>query len=108
MDNVTTHVLEAVRQTVSSYATRGYSGGQPSQLFYVENMQDQVFCVVAPFSQKYQRADLVVMARIISDQVVIEADKTSEPLYDALRKAGIPETQIAIAWSQKSQPASTR
>ena len=96
MDGVTTRLAEVVRQTVSSYATRGYSAGQPSRLYYVENLQDQVFSVVAPYNQKYERADLVLMARIVNDKIVIEADKTSKPLFDELRRAGIDESQIVV------------
>lgn len=98
MDRETTHLAEVVRQTVRSYATRGYSGGRPSQLFYVENLEDQVFSIVAPYNRKYERADLVLMARIVNDQIVIDTDKTSKPLYDELRQMGISENQIVLAW----------
>jgi XisI protein len=97
MDSVTTNLAQVVSQTVRSYATRGYSAGQPSRLYYVENVQDQVFSVVAPYNPNYERADLVILARIVKDQIIIEADKTSKPLYDELRRAGIPEGQIVLA-----------
>jgi hypothetical protein len=107
MDGVTFQLTEVLRQIVSSYATRGYSAGQPSQLFYVENARDQVYSVIAPYNRKYERADLVLMARIVNDQIVIEADKTSKPLYDELRHAGIDESQIVVAWKPSPHTAST-
>jgi hypothetical protein len=42
-----------------------------------------------------------MMARIVNDQVIIDLDKTSKPLYDALKRAGIPENKIVIAWKVK-------
>jgi len=100
MDTVTT-LVEPVREIVSSYATHGYSGGQPFRLYYVENQQDQVFSIVAPYDPLYKRADLVLMARIVNNQVIIDIDKTSVPLYDALKRAGIPEDQLIVAWHLK-------
>ncbi len=97
MDTVKT-LVEPVREVVSSYATHGYSGGQPFRLYYVENQQDQVFSIVAPYDPVYKRADLVLMARIVNNQVIIDVDKTSVPLYDELKRAGIPESQISVAW----------
>ncbi|SRR5258708_33608483 len=97
MDTVTT-LIESVREVVSSYATKGYSGGQPFRLYYVENAQDHVFGVVAPYNPVYKRADLVLMAHIVDNQVVIDLDKTSVSLCDELKRAGIPESQIKVAW----------
>ena len=98
MDSVKT-LTETVRAVVSSYATRGYNAaGEHSRLYYVENPQDQVFAVLAPYDPALKRADLVVMAHIIDNQIVVETDKTSVSLKDELRQAGIPEGQIVLAW----------
>jgi hypothetical protein len=102
MDRVVTNLSEVVRKEVSSYATEGYNGaGERSRLYYTENQQDQVFSVLAPYDPAYKRADLVMMARIVNDQVIIDVDKTSKPLYDALKRAGVPERQIVVAWKPK-------
>lgn len=99
MDRVTTNLSDVVRAEVSSYATKGYNGaGERSKLYYVENQQDQVFSIVAPYDPAYKRADLVMMARIVNNQVIIDIDKTSKPLYDALKRAGVPENEIVLAW----------
>ena len=98
MDRVKT-LTETVRAVVSSYATRGYnSAGEHSRLYYVENPQDQVFAVLAPYDPVLKRADLVLMAQISDGQVTVEIDKTSVSLKDELRQAGIPESQIVLAW----------
>jgi XisI protein len=99
--DIVTTLVEAVRKVVSSYATHGYSGGQPFRLYYVENQEDQVFSIVAPYDPLYKRADLVLMVRIVNNQVIIDMDKTSVPLYDALKRAGIPESQITVAWQHQ-------
>src|SRR5260370_38215654 len=102
MDRVTTLLNERVRQAVSSYATEGYNGaGQRSRLYYVENPQDQVYAVLAPYDPAYKRADLVIMARIVGDQVIIDIDKTSKPLYEALTSVGISVSQIVQAGAEK-------
>src|SRR5438128_12572675 len=103
MDTVTT-LVEPVREVVSSYATHGYSGGQPFRLYYVENQPDQVFSVVAPYDPAYKRADLVLMARIVNNQVIIDIDKTSNSLYDALKRAGVPREQIVLAYTGEAVP----
>ena len=104
MDTLIT-LVEPVRDVVRSYATHGYSGGQPFRLYYVENLQDQVFMVVAPYDPLYKQADLVIMTRIVNNQVIIDIDKTSVSLYNELKQAGIPENQIVIASKPGQYPA---
>lgn len=101
MDQITT-LAETVHAVVSSYATHGYNGdGEPSKLYYVENRQEQVFSVVGPYDSAFKQAHLILMVRIVNDQVIIDQDKTSVSLRDELKRAGVPETQISLAWSSK-------
>ncbi len=101
MDSVKT-LTETMRSVVSSYATRGYNAaGQHSRLYYVENQQEQVFAVLAPYDPALKRADLVLMAHIMDGKIVIETDKTSVSLKDELRQAGVPEGQIVLAGRQR-------
>jgi len=94
MDTVNT-LTETVRQAVRSYARRGYNAaGERDRLYYVENPQDQVFAILAAWNSALKRADLVLMARIVDDQVIIEQDKTSVSLWDELQKVGVPKEQI--------------
>ena len=89
---------ELVRQEVSSYATHGYNlAGARIKLYFVENPQDQVFAVLGPYDPVDDKAELVMMARIVDNHVVIDFDKSSKPLYNALKRAGIPEDRIVIA-----------
>ncbi|HLY29057.1 MAG TPA: element excision factor XisI family protein [Aggregatilineales bacterium] len=101
MDSVKT-LAETVRTVVSSYATRGYNAaGERSRLYFVENLEEQVFAVLAPYDPALKRPDLVLMARISASQIIIETDKTSVSLKDELRQAGIPDEQIVLAWRDK-------
>lgn len=97
MDKVANRVTlaEILRQEVASYATQSYQGDE--RLYFTENPTQLVYCVVAPYHQAFGKADLVIMARIVNDQIIIDMDKTSKPLYEALRSAGIPDEQIVVA-----------
>ena len=89
-------------QTVDDVSRHVSPGaGQRSRLYYVENPQDQVYAVLAPYDPAYKRADLVIMARIVGDQVIIDIDKTSKPLYEALTSVGISVSQIVQAGAEK-------
>ncbi|SRR5260221_12628466 len=99
MDRAIT-LAETVRQEVRSYATNGYNlAGQRVRLLYVENPEDQVFAVLSPFDPGDNKAELVIMARIVDDKVFIDFNKTDRPLENALKRAGIPEDQIVVAWA---------
>ena len=101
MDRVTT-LTETVRSVVSSYATRGYNGnGEPSKFYYVENMQENVFSVIGPYDPAVKHAHLILMVRIVNDEVIVEQDKTSISVRDELKSAGIPGRQIRLAWHHK-------
>ncbi len=102
MDRVEIGLSEMVRKAVSSYATYGYNlAGQRAKLLFVENPQEQVFAVLDPYDPVGKKAELVVMARIVNDQVIIEHDQTGNPLYDELKQAGVPDNQIVVAWASK-------
>src|SRR5258706_5102108 len=89
-----------VRQEVRAYAGEAYGVHGPTKLYYTENLQDLVYCVTAPYDPAYQKGDLVLMARIVDDQVVIDVDKTGKPLRNALRQVGVPDYQIRLAWDR--------
>jgi hypothetical protein len=100
MDHVVT-LSDILRQVVRTYATHGYNmAGQPMKLYFVENPQEQVFAVLGPYDPGDRQAEIVMMARIVNDLVIIDFDKSSKPLFSALKRAGIPESQIVFAAQQ--------
>jgi hypothetical protein len=98
MDGVIT-LAETVRAVMKTYATEGYnSQGQLSRYYFVENREEQVFSVIGPYDPVYKQARLVLMVRIVGEKVIIDQDKTSVSLRDELKRAGIEETRIRLAW----------
>ncbi len=88
---------DLVSREVKAYAGKAYGMNGPTKLYYTENLEDLVFCVTAPYAPG-RKNNLVLMARIVEDQVIIDVDETGNPLHDALRQAGIPNHQIRLAW----------
>ena len=101
MDRVTS-LTETIRHIVSSYATHGYNGdGEPSRLYYLENTVDQVFSILGPYDPAVKQAHLLLMVRVVNDEIIIEQDKTGSALVDELKRAGISPDQISLAWRVK-------
>src|SRR4051812_9666989 len=98
---VKTQLGELLRQEVAAYAGEAISESGRFNLYFVEDAQSQVYCIVAPYDPAYKRADLALMARIVNDQIIIDVDKMGDPLYESLREAGIPDEQIVIAWKAR-------
>ncbi len=93
---------DIVQQEVRSYATRDYNlAGERIKLYFVENPEEQVFAVLGPYDPADDQAELVMMVRIIDNQVIIDFDKSSKSLYSSLRRAGVPEQQLVVAGAVK-------
>ena len=92
-----TTLAQIVQRAVAAYAVE-LLDTQPSKLYYTENRDEQIYCVVAPFDRHWKKADLVLMARIVGEQVIIDADMNDKPLSEALQQAGVPAEHITLAW----------
>jgi len=46
-----------------------------------------------------------LIVRIIRNDVIIERDDNDPPLVDALRQAGVPRSQIILAYAGEPAPA---
>jgi len=101
MDRVITATLgEILRQKVADLAGKTITLSGKSRLYFVENSQEEVYCVVVPHDSAQEKAELVTMARIVDDLIMIELDKTIPTLYDTLLEADIPDEQIRLAWQE--------
>jgi XisI protein len=99
MDKLT----EIVKQEVGWYA----SGGAGANVILYASLDDvkQVYAVNAvSYPERNRSAGLVVLARIVGDTVIIEADRTDRPLVDSLRHAGIPREKIVLAYAGEPIP----
>lgn len=104
LNTTTTTLAEKVRVAVDGYAGNGVN----TSLYYVENPDQQVFCVVVPYQRKYGGADMAIMVHIEGDLVIVDVDKTNKPVAGALEQEGIPRSQIRLAWEDtEAQPSST-
>ena len=97
----TTKLEEILRSRIASYAGPVESPAGISELFFVENPQKQIYCIVAPYDPAYNKTDIALMARIVDDHIIIEVDKNGDPLIEKLQQAGIPDEQIRVAWKAR-------
>lgn len=95
-------LTQIVQREVADYARPAIGG----KVFYVENPAEQVYAVLAVTDSREKGPYFAVFARIIDGKVIIEADNTGSPLYDALVAAGIPADLIIEAYARPYPPQS--
>jgi hypothetical protein len=96
-----TSLDEIVKNTVFWYA----AGGTNLLTFPLANEARRVYAVNiidVPYSGR--PAGVVVMARVLGDTVIIEADTTDRPLVDALVANGVPRDKIVLAYAGEPSP----
>jgi hypothetical protein len=98
-------LIATVHQEVTWYHQ---ASSQYGQTLYFEDMKTQRFIVV--FIPDYnptrpQKPGVVVSAQIQQDIIVIDADTTDRPLYEALMSAGIPREKIILAYAGEKLPS---
>lgn len=95
-------VIDSVRHEVERYATKAAKG----YTVFIADEQKQIYTVITvPDVPRKFPARVVVMARVIDDQVVIIEDTTDKPLYEALMvNAKIPREQIILEYAGEHLP----
>jgi len=92
---------EAIHREISSYVGRGVNGY--SYLIASPEQTDwTVVFVLNIDGQRVVRSGLIV--RLWKDTVLIEQDTNEPPLADALIQAGIPRSQIILAYAGEPVP----
>ncbi|MEM9954393.1 MAG: element excision factor XisI family protein [Chloroflexota bacterium] len=83
-----------------------YGGEGLNCISYIaENLDAMVFTSTTMFTGKQDPKPLMdLFVRVIADKIVIEVDKNSKPLVDALVQAGIPREQIILAYIGEKVP----
>jgi hypothetical protein len=70
-----------------------------------QNLDGTLFSIIATGFRKGTRFTFsALIIRIIGDKIVIEEDRDSDPLYEALMQAGIPREKIILAYAGESIP----
>ncbi len=95
-------------RTVLSEAIQPYAGEMLNGFAYLTISIDQsVYSVVSVAKLKSERVKhLSLLVRVVGETVIIEHDDTDQPLIDALLHAGIPRSQIILAYAGEPVPDS--
>lgn len=98
MDNVL-DLPKLVSQTVKKYVTSSFN----SILVYGEDPNAKIYYVnVVP--DDYTKPHIMIMAQIVGDRVVVLTDTTDRPLHEEFEEAGIPRSQIVVAYRGEKLP----
>lgn len=99
-------LTDAARNEVRQYAKDGFI----SHSVFVADEVQRLYAALAIFNEGYDqhprgRADVIVLARVEGEYIIIEEDRTDKPLAEALiQNAGVPETQIIRAYAGEKVP----
>lgn len=94
-------LIATVRDEVNAYAGEAYNG----YVFVTSNVENTRFVATAVGSVRGKRiVNTSLIVQIIGDKVIIEQDTNSKPLVDALEVAGVPRSQIILAYAGEGVP----
>lgn len=92
-----------LRQEVEKYAAGGR--GANVLLFPILDDEHAIYAVNAVgYPARNDVADVVILARLVDDLVIIEEDMTDKKLVDALVQQGIPRDHIILAYNGEPVP----
>ena len=89
-----TALTTVVQREVAGYASASFN----STLYTVADPEKQIYAVVGVLKPP-TRSFVVVLARVVNEQVLILADNTDHPLFEALMQSGIPRDHIILAYA---------
>src|SRR5947207_1417065 len=90
--------LEKVIEPYTGEGLNGYA-------YLSHDAVKDVYTVISVGYIKKQRfVDANLIVRLVADKIIIERDMNDKPLVDALIQAGIPRSQIILAYA--GEPAS--
>lgn len=82
-----------------------YTGKQPDlQLHLLTNELDRVYAVNRVIPSRRWPTEVVIMAHVIGDYIIIDDDRTDKPLVDRLVAAGVPREKIVLAYGGEALP----
>lgn len=88
---------------VQKYAAGGR--GINMLLFAILDDSAGIYAVnAADYPARKEVAGVVVLARVVNDQAVIEEDMTDKKLVDALLQRGVARSQIVLAYEGETIP----
>jgi XisI protein len=92
---------EILLPVLESYAGVGLNGSSEM----TQDVDCSLFIIVATGYRKEVRfVFTALIVRILGDKIIIEEDRNSDPLYQALVDAGIPRENIVLAYAGEAVP----
>src|ERR1700712_5473891 len=89
--------INLIANTVEAYAAPALTGESST---FLQSRDGKTFSVVDVLIENGKHvADTGLMVKIEGDYVIIEHDMNDKPLVDALVQAGIPRSQIILAYA---------
>ena len=101
MDSLS-EIRNKVVQEISAYAKPSFNGGDS---YLTQSADGNLISVVdvLPVNGRHQ-ADTGLVVRLAGEYIIIEHDMNNKPLVDALVQAGVPRTQIILAYAGETVP----
>ena len=97
MDSLKTS-LETV---IGSYSGEGLNG----YAYLSHDAVKDVYTIISVgYIKKHRSVDANLIVRLVGDKIIIERDMNDKTLVDALVQAGIPRTQIILAYAGEPAP----
>jgi hypothetical protein len=90
-----------LQQVIEGYTGKGLNG----YAYLVSDPERAVFTVISVGYIKGQRlVDANLIVRLVDDKIIIERDMNNKVLVNALVQAGIPRSQIILAYAGEPVP----
>jgi len=90
-----------IERVIKTYETKGLNGYS----YLVSDPDRAVFTIISVGNVKGQRiVDANLIVRFAGETVIIERDMNDKPLAYALLQAGIPRSQIILAYAGEPAP----
>lgn len=84
-------LAQIVKETVFWYVSSGFD----HKMYGVMDETKQLYAVLGvDFPIHKRQPDIIVMARIADDRVIVEEDRTDRPLVEELVRKGVPREKI--------------
>ncbi len=94
---------QTVREVVAGYARKGLN----SQGYLTQSEDNTLFTVVIVSQMKGKHfSDTSLMVRMLDEYIIVERDQNDKIVLDALLQAGIPRSQIILAYAGEPVPES--
>ncbi|GAB5490877.1 MAG: hypothetical protein Phog2KO_10920 [Phototrophicaceae bacterium] len=93
-------LIKNLRDEINKYSGDGLN----SQTYLTENLLQNVFTSTTINKDDNNANPFVDLFVRVIDTIIIEEDRNSKPLFDALLQAGIPRENIILAYAGEKVP----